>query len=254
MQRLWLGFGSALALGAMGMGTFQVVGLLAHDETRETATFDAAGITDIRIENENGPVEITGADVDVITVEIEVSRGLLPTTHEAEVDGETLVLRGNCPGMPVWCEVAYTVMVPRRTAVTADVDDGRLTLRDLDGPVSVDGDNGTIELFRLGGDVRVQDDNGRIEGVGLRSGTVDADTDNGRISLAFATAPTFVTATSNNGRIEVVVPDTEGDAYRVDARTDNGSVDTAVRTDPVSDRSITVHSDNGHVAVRYPTG
>jgi DUF4097 and DUF4098 domain-containing protein YvlB len=82
---------------------------------------------------------------------------------------------------------------------------------------------------------------------------VAADSDNGRVSLAFASAPTTVTATSDNGRVEVVVPDT-ADTYRVDAQTDTGSTDVGVRTDPTSDRSITAETDNGSVSVRYPSG
>ncbi len=49
-----------------------------------------------------------------------------------------------------------------------------------------------------------------------------ADTDNGRVQLEFAAAPTTVVATTNNGWVEVVVPD-DGTAYRVDVQTDNGS-------------------------------
>lgn len=253
MQRLWLLIGSVMAVGAIGMGTFQVVGLLAHSERTEVETFAADGITNLRVDVENGPVDITGGDVDEITVVAEISRGLFATQHVATVDGETLLLTADCPAMPIWCEVRYTVTVPADLAVTVGLDDGRLTLRDLTGPITADGDNGLIELFRLGGEVRVQNDNGRIEGTGLRSATIDVDSDNGRIALAFADPPGFVTATSDNGRIEVVVPDTEG-AFRVDARSSNGGTDVGVRTDPASDRSITATSDNGSVTVRYPSG
>ena len=49
------------------------------------------------------------------------------------------------------------------------------------------------------------------------------------------------------------MPD-DDDAYRVDVRHRHGSTDIGVRTDPASDRSITAHTDNGSVTVRYPTG
>jgi hypothetical protein len=250
MTRLWIALGSIPAVGALALGTFQVVGVLAHEEVTETATFAAAEVTSLRVGNENGPVDITGADVDEVTVVAEISHGLQRTEHRAEVVDDVLVLDAECPFMPTWCDVAYTVTVPRDLPITADVDNGRITFRDLDAAITVDGDNGRIELFRVGGQVRVQSDNGRIEGSGLRSAILDADTDNGRISLSFAEAPDFVTATSDNGRIDVVLPADDG-AYRVDARTDNGSTDIGVATDPTSDRSITAHSDNGNVAVRY---
>lgn len=253
MTRLWILLGSIPALAALGIGTFQVVGVLAHEEKTVTATFAAADVTSLRIGNENGPVDITGADVDEITVVAEISHGLQRTEHRAEVVDDVLVIDAECPVMPTWCDVAYTVTVPRNLPITADLDNGRLTLRDLDGSITADGDNGAIELRRLGGQVRVQTDNGRVEGTGLRSAIVDVDTGNGRMSLAFAEAPEFVTATSDNGHVELVVPD-DGAGYRVDARTDNGSTDVGVATDPTSDRSLTVHTDNGSVTVRYPTG
>ena len=56
-------------------------------------------------------------------------------------------------------------------------------------------------------------------------------------------------ATSDNGRVEVVVPD-DGTAYRVDLRSDNGSETIEVPTDPASTRSITVRTDNGSVTAR----
>ena len=251
MTRLWVLLGSIPTIAALGFGTLQVVGILAHEEETRTDTFAVAEVSSLRIDNENGPVDITGGDVDEITVVAEISHGLHRSTSTVEVVDGVLEIDAECPWMPTWCDVAYTITVPRDLPIGADVDNGRLTLRDLDGTINADGDNGRMELVRLGGEVRVQTDNGRIEGTGLRTPILDADTDNGRLSLAFAEAPDFVTATSDNGRIDVVVPDDEGVAYRVDARTDNGSTDVGVRTDPTSERSITAHSDNGRVAVTY---
>jgi len=251
MHKLWIYLGSIPVLLVLGIGTMQVVGLLAHDEVTETATFPASEVASLRATNENGPVEITGGDVDEITVVADISHGLRRTRSRVEIVDGVLELDADCPVMPIWCDVAYTVTVPADLPITADLDNGRLTLRDLTGSVAADGDHGRIELIRLSGEVRVQNDNGRIEGSGLRSAIVDTDSDNGPIVLRFADAPEFVTATSDNGSVEVEVPDDEV-TYRVDARTDNGSTDVGVRTDPASDRSITAHSDNGTVAVRYP--
>jgi DUF4097 and DUF4098 domain-containing protein YvlB len=253
MSRLWIVLGSIPAVLALSFGTLQTVGVLAHEETTVTQTFDVAEVTSLQVGDENGPVEITGADVEQITVMADISRGLQATRHRAAVADGVLVVDAECPHLPMWCDVAYTITVPRDLPITVDLDNGRLTLRDLDGAITADGDNGRIELLRLGGELRITNDNGRIEGSGLRSPIVDTDTDNGRTSLIFAEAPDFVTATSNNGGIAIVVPD-DGDPYRVDARTDNGSTDVGITTDPTSDRSITVHTDNGSATVRYPTG
>ena len=45
------------------------------------------------------------------------------------------------------------------------------------------------------------------------------------------------------------MPD-DGTAYRVDIQADNGSEDTDVPTDPDSERTITIRTDNGSVTAR----
>lgn len=250
---LWLGVGSVFAVGAVGFGTVQTVSALAHEEITQELSFDAAGITLLDVEDDSGSVEVTGADVDEITVVAEISNGLFETRHRETVEGSTLRLRASCPPLGTWCSVDYRIVVPRDLDAVLRIDNGHVIARDLDGDVEVDADNGRVELVRLSGDVHASTDNGRVTATGLRSDRVEADADNGRVELTFAEPPTSVVATSDNGRVDVVVPDTD-DAYRVEVETEHGSRDVAVRTDPTSDRSIVAETDNGSVTVRYPTG
>jgi DUF4097 and DUF4098 domain-containing protein YvlB len=78
---------------------------------------------------------------------------------------------------------------------------------------------------------------------------VRAESDNGRVELQFAVAPTMVDARTNNGSVEVVVPD-DGKAYRVSSETDNGSEHIEVPTDPNAPRTISLTTDNGSVTAR----
>ena len=247
---LWLGLGSALAVVALAFGTLQTVSALAHDTFTENLTFPAAGISVLEVDADNGSVEITGADVEEISVVAEVSDGLFGTRHDATVEGGTLQLQTTCPPLSTWCSVDYRVVVPRPVSVVLHATN-HVTVRDVTGYVRVDADNGRVDLARLGGDLAVNVDNGRLTAVGLRSPHVGVDADNGRIELDFAAAPAEVTASSDNGSVDIVVPDT-GEAYRVDVRTDNGSQDVGVRTDPESARAIVVRTSNGSVTVRYP--
>lgn len=253
MKRTWLVAGTIAAVATLAFGTTQAVGLIAHDEETEVYAFPVDGIAALDVRTESGSIEVDGGDVDEITVVAEISHGLQGTDHTVEVEGDTLVLDSDCPVFGTWCEVDFRIVVPVATAVEARSPNGRVTLRDLTGPVAVDADNGTVELVRLSGAVQATSDNGRIEGIGLRSATVDVDTDNGRLTLTFAQPPDAITATADNGRVEVVLPDTE-DTYRVRADTDEGSTDVGIRTDPASNRTIDIDSDNGDVTVRYPTG
>lgn len=254
MSRLWLLAGSALTVAALGSATFGAVSVIAHEERTETATFDAADVEVLRVENDRGTVEVLGGDVDEITVSVDVSHGLRRTETSARVDGGALVVEMDCPAGPhLWCAAHHRITVPADIAVHIDNANGRTLVRDVDGDVTVDGRNGRIELVRLGGDVEAETANGRIAGRGLRGEAVDARSENGSVRLAFAESPTSVTARTSNGSVEVVVPDGD-EAYRVEAESFVGGTDTAVRTDPGSERVIVALSRTGSVTVRYPSG
>lgn len=253
VRRAWLVGGSLLAAVGLVVGTARIVGALAHVEETEVATFPAAGVDVLDIRSPQGTIDVRGGDVDEITVTAEISHGLRPTGHTATVAGGVLRVRASCPLFVAWCEVDYRVEVPAGVDVVASTDDGRLIVRDVTGDVRADGDNGSLELTRLAGDLDVTTGNGRVDATGLRSPSVRAGTENGSVRLEFAEPPAAVEATSRNGRVDVVVPDTP-DAYRVDLGTHNGATDVGVRTDPSSDRSVVASTHNGDVTVRYPTG
>jgi len=254
MRTVWLVIGSIVTVVALAFGTYQVVGLVAREEVTERASFPAAGVARVDLRNDNGSMEIVGGDVDEIELVAEISHGLRRTSHRAEVEGDTLVVRGACPSFTTWwCEVDYRLVVPRAIEVVAHMDNGALTITDVDGAVRVDGDNSPIDLVRLTGPIEATTDNGSVEGIALRSPSVTVDSDNGRVDLTFVEPPMSVRATTDNGSVEVVLP--EGpEEYRVDVQTDNGRTNVGVRTDPTSDRVVDAETDNGSVTVRYPTG
>jgi hypothetical protein len=253
MHRAWIIVGSVLTVGALLFTTGNLISQLAHEEETVTAEFDAGALDEIDVSAPNGSIEIVGVEGDRIRMVAEISHGLRRTGTSEEVEGSTLVLRSTCPLFGNWCEVDYRLEVPTRLAVTARTDNGRVTVRDVDGPLEVDADNGSIELARVGGTIHGTTDNGSLVATGLRSTEVTADSDNGRVSLTFAAAPRNVEATTDHGSVEVVVPD-DATVYRVDVGSDLGGTDVGVRTDPDSDRVIVARSDVGRVSVRYPSG
>lgn len=248
----WKAVGGVLAIGTVGWGAFNVAALVAHEERTETRTYDAAAVRVIDVQNSAGSVTIQGAPGrHEITVTARISDGLRETEErQALVDGR-LELRASCPLIgSEWCNVKYTIEAPADVEVRADTDNGRLTVRRVDGPVDLQADNGSVEVADVPGDVTIGADNGSITGSRLASATVMADTDNGSITLEFVEPPTTVEARSDNGRVEVVLPDTE-DFYNLDITTDNGEVSRDIRNDPTSSRRITIQTDNGDVTARY---
>lgn len=247
---LWKVFAGLLVVSALVWGPYQVVTLLAHDERVETETFPAAGIVRLEIDGSSGSVDVEASDRDTIEVRVEISDGLRRTGESREVVGDTLQLHSACPNFGSdFCWVDYQVRVPRGLELLVDGDNGSINVTGSDAPITIDGDNGSIRLSDVSGPLQLATDNGRVEATRLRSSTVTADADNGRVQLEFAAAPTTVVATSNNGRVEVVVPN-DGTAYRVDVRSNNGSENVDVPTDPTSGRSITLRTNNGSATAR----
>jgi hypothetical protein len=247
---LWKLLAGILILGALTWGAYQVVTLLAHEERTEEQSFPAAGITTLDVRGSSGSISITGSETDTIHVTARISDGLRKTGESRRVVGNTLQLHNTCPNFGSdWCRVDYDISVPRGLTVVVRSDGGSVDVTGLTGPINVDTDNGSVDLAELSGDVHVSSDNGRIDAVRLRSQTVTAHTDNGRLTLEFAVPPTTVVATADNGRVTIVVPN-DATTYRVETATDNGSRNVTVNEDDGSTRTISARTDNGSITIR----
>jgi hypothetical protein len=248
----WKIAGGVLAIGSVGWAGFNVVTLVAHEERTEVKTYDVAAVDVLDVDNSNGPVTITGAaEREQITVTARISDGLRETEERQTLVDGVLELRASCPLIGSdWCSVRYTIEVPSDIEVRADTDNGLLRVSGVDGRVSLSADNGTVEVADIAGNLTIESDNGSIEASRLTSDTVTAETDNGSLMIELLEPPTSIEARSNNGTVEVVLPDTE-DAYALEISTDNGDVSRDIRTDPASSRHILIETDNGDAIVRY---
>ena len=236
----WKVFAAVLVVAGLAWGTYNVVVVLAHEERVETESFPAASLRAIDVRNSAGSVRVLATDGETVDVRAEISEGLRSTGERREIVGDVLELRGSCPNFGSdFCRVSYEISMPRTMALTVHADDGSIDVDGLSGPLDLDSDNGSVEVRRASGSLRLSTDNGHVEGTDLRSSTVTADSDNGRVTLAFTAAPTTVIATSDNGSVEVVVPD-DGEAYALDLSTDNGSRTEDIRVDSASPRTITI--------------
>jgi hypothetical protein len=252
VPRAWKALGSLVAAGLLATGVYQIVVGLAHEEYTFERQFDAAGVTAIEVDNgADGTVRIVGSDTDTITVAARVSDGLRSTGHRERIDGDRLLLDSTCPIFgSSFCRVTYTIETPRDLDVVVREDNSGITVSDVTGDVDARSENGGLELARIGGSVTAHSDNGEVSARGLDASDVEASSDNGSVRLDFDRAPQRVVVDSDNGEVEVVLP--QGDeAYNVETETDNGTMSMEVRTDPFGSRTIAATTDNGDVTVRY---
>ena len=258
VQRFWRIGGTIVAVLLLPWGVVQAVAQWAHEEHDEHHVFPAEGIRLIEVHSANGEVRIVGSEPDEggsrgdeIRVTAHVSEGLRSTGHSERVVGDRLVLEATCPLLfSSFCTVIYTVETPPDVDLVVRSDRGA-TIEGMEGDVDVSADEGSIELARLRGAVRADADQGAVRASGLRSAEVDASSDQGEVFLRFLEVPQRVVAESDQGDVEVVVPDGD-ELYALTTDSDQGNVDREIRADPRSDRSITATTDQGDVIVRYP--
>jgi hypothetical protein len=251
LRRLWRIGGTLWVMVLLPLGALQVAAVLAHSQETVVTSYPAAGLATVEVDNANGSVTVLGTRADEVRVTAHISHGWAHTRNEQEVDGDRLIVHSDCPPLvSPFCSVSYTVEVPAGLTVDAAADNGSVTASDLRGTVTLTSDNGRVEATRLSGDATLSSDNGRVVATDLESPGVAADSDNGRVELTFAAPPRAVTAQSDNGSVDVAVPD-DSTVYRVDVGSDNGSATALVDQSRNSTRTITAQSDNGSVSVRY---
>jgi Putative adhesin len=176
--------------------------------------------------------------------------GREPVVTESFARG-TLTITARCPSSRQRaCGADITLSVPPGAAVQAQLARGDMAVSGLRGPVSLAASSGDLRLSRLSGPLRLRSDSGDIVGEALASAQVDAEDNDGDVSLAFAAVPARVSATSHAGDVSVDVPRRAG-GYRVRAATAAGDRAVSVRPDPASTHAIIATSDAGDVAVAY---
>ena len=92
----WRILASVLTLAALLWGTLNVVNLLAHGERHFTRTFAAEGITRIDVSTDRGSLRVIATDRDDISMRAYVSDGLGDTDHSERVQGNRLLIDGDC--------------------------------------------------------------------------------------------------------------------------------------------------------------
>jgi hypothetical protein len=248
----WLVLGSVAATVGLLYSTFQVAGIIAHEEHDETVRIADPAVAVLDVGSDGGSIEIIGADVEDVRIEARVSDGLVPTRFTQDVVGDRLQVRVRCR-LAIenqWCRADLRIVIPRDLEVAVRSSEDSIALRGLSGRVDAESGNGSVEAESLSGSTRLHSSNGSVRAARLRTESLQADSDNGSVRVEFATPPRSAIARSTNGSVDVAVP--RGvERYAVDVASENGSTRNLVRSDPESDRRIVATTSNGSVTVRY---
>ncbi|MEU4659584.1 DUF4097 family beta strand repeat-containing protein [Streptomyces sp. NPDC023723] len=169
---------------------------------------------------------------------------------DGDGDDDTRVLDLDCAGRDGRCPRMPRVEIPDGVSVTVTARNAGIDAAGITGALDLTTVNGDVTVTRSGADaaaVRLATRNGSVRATALRAGKLHAETVNGDVTLACATAPAGVGGSTVNGSVRLALPP-DAPAYRVTAATDNGSPSVGVPTTGDTDgRVIRLSTVNGDV-------
>ncbi|MCC2267375.1 DUF4097 domain-containing protein [Streptomyces sp. CT1-17] len=240
----------ALAGGALvALGALTACGGSVDDDGPEKRDFALTG-GELTIKRNSGDLEVRPADVD----QVEVTRwfsgwsavGGKPKASW-ELDGAQLKLNADCGAVINDCTTRYEVRVPKDVALSVEGDNGKTDAAGFGKGLRISSDNGAVHVSDVSGDVALHSGSGELKATGLAAGRVEAESDNGKVDLSFASVPDQVDVYTENGEVTVEVPDAP---YKVTTETENGDVRADVPTDGNSAHAISVRTENGAITLR----
>lgn len=196
------------------------------DEDRHRHTDDAERYCEVRTltlaprdvlradAGSNGGIHVEGWDRDEVVLRARVeARARTRGEAEALADHVTITTDGTIrPRIPdgrdhAWASVSFELMVPRRSNLDLETNNGGIGIDGVVGAIHFDAQNGGVHLSGIGGDVRGKTQNG-----GLRVILTGSRWDGDRLDVA-----------TTNGGVSVIVPDD----YSADLETGtvNGGLD-----------------------------
>ena len=144
----------------------------------------------------NGGATITGWDRDSIHIRAMVSARARTEDRARELAGEvrtdlaaaTLAADGpNTSGRESWW-VSYDIMVPRRSNISVETNNGPIHIENVNGKIELRATNGPVILSGVGGDVQSRTQNGpmivELTGTKWEGAGLDAATHNGPVQLS----------------------------------------------------------------------
>lgn len=249
-QRMAIGFAVIVTLAFIGAGAVSAASGIVVQSKNVTRTF-VGTMSTVHV-TVDGDVQVQPGPTGQVMVTIhKVWSFQQPTVSETQ-SGNAITVSASCPGVQFGgtCSTSVRMTVPPAMALDLASQNGNVSASGVKGALDLHSGGGDVNVASVSGPLRLSSDNGNVTGTGLTSTQAQASSDDGDVDLTFATVPTTVTASTDNGNVSVGLPHGPT-AYLVSASTDNGNRSVGVHTDSASDRHIVVDSSNGDVSVFY---
>jgi hypothetical protein len=248
-QRIAIGLAVLATLALFAGGALQAAADMVIQSKDTTHTF--TGSFSSLYVHVDGDVDVKAGPDGQITVDTHTVWSFAPPKVTETLHGNQLSIEAACSGISIGdCSTSVNVTVPAGAAVEVDSSDSNVTVNGISGPLDLQSSDGDVTVAGDTGPLHLSSSDGNVQGTDLSSSAVTASSDDGSISLTFATAPRTITGSSSNGNIAVRLP--RGPAsYLVSASSDNGTRSVDVHTDSTSSRHVSVDSNNGDVSVTY---
>jgi hypothetical protein len=234
-------------------GTLSVVGYFIVDTKTTTTSFTEA-VTRVHLVDSDGRVVIrTGTAAQGATVTAIARSSYRTARHTEKVSNGVLEVNGGCRGgmfISDSCSMGFEITVPRGTIVDARTTTGNISVTGTGAEVTARSNTGNLRVTAVGKPVRLSTEVGDVSGTGLPGGTVLGQSNTGDVRLTFTGTPDRVTATTDVGDVQVVVPD-DATGYRINADTDIGNRDLNVPRDPRSKHLVELHTNTGDISMGH---
>jgi hypothetical protein len=243
-NRWILAVGLVVLVVVAGAGAWLVTSALpAHKKYTSTHTVSAASSTLLRVDTHGGVTLHAGHDSQVhVTATGDYADN--PPKVSVSSSGKTTTVTGSCGDD---CSLNLQITLPAALAAEVSSGDGQITASDLSGRLALTTESGAIDLTNPQGPLVLSTADGQVEVKDAKPTAFEAKSEQGEVRATFATAPTTVDVTTDQGGVDLTLPPHAG--YYIQAQSKSGTPHITLPVDRNAKHTVTVRTDEGGVEI-----
>jgi len=235
---------------ALAPGGCKVAGAAAaHSDSQHQAYQHQ--VDRVELDLDSGDIQLSPGSAGQVVVQRDLHWDSTRPTVSEKWNGNTLQISSQCASSEHNCATNYQLELPQDVPVVGKTRAGNITSRGIHGSQDLESDAGDLSVEETRAALTLRTNAGKVTGTGLGSTQVDAFSDAGNVSLTLTAVPDSVSAKSNAGDVEVLVPRAGSAGYSVQAGTDAGTKSVTVDVSAASPHKIVVNGTSGNVKVGY---